>query len=433
MVFRDKSSLMDYGEVLDYILQMEKFGIKLGLSNVTKFLSYLGNPHNSYPTIHVAGTNGKGSVVAIMESILSSAGYRVGVYTSPHLVDFRERIRINGRFIEKKYIVDFINNNRKKIESLPLTYFETVTALAFAYFNDEKVDAALIETGMGGRLDATNVIQPKVTVITNVATEHTKWLGFKIREIAFEKAGIIKPGVPVVTAAVNLDARRVIRQVSEQNKCRLISVFDETQWIIKEITRDNTELDIFTRSNKYYNLRLALPGRHQLENAMAALLAVELFEEATGIKAGKNAVASGFRSVKHDGRLQRISESPEIILDVAHNPAALSRIREYFHEFYDGRNVIALFGILSDKNYAKMLKELDQIAGIIILARPMTDRAADPQMLAEEIAKSRTNYKVIPMVHEAYKAARDICDPGDVILVTGSHYTVGEVLSGLSQ
>ncbi|HBZ01829.1 MAG TPA: tetrahydrofolate synthase, partial [candidate division Zixibacteria bacterium] len=164
---------MEYNEVIEYILQMEKFGIKLGLSNITKFLSYIGNPQESYPMIHVAGTNGKGSTVAIMEAILMAAGYRVGVYTSPHLVDFRERIKINGRLIDKKYITDFFNNNLKKIESLPITFFETVTALAFAYFKDEKVDVALIEAGMGGRLDATNVITPKVTIITNVETEHT--------------------------------------------------------------------------------------------------------------------------------------------------------------------------------------------------------------------------------------------------------------------
>jgi len=433
MLFRNKSSNKTYSEVLDYILQMEKFGIKLGLSNITKFLSYLGNPQNSFPCIHVAGTNGKGSTVAVMESILMSAGYRVGAYTSPHLVDFRERIRINGRFIEKKYITDFINSNLAKIESLPITYFEAVTALAFSYFHDEKVDAALIETGMGGRLDATNVITPKVSIITNVATEHTKWLGFKIREIAFEKAGIVKPGIPVVTAAANIDARRVIRQVCEQNKSRMVSVFEETQWVIKEISRENTELDIFTRSNKYYNLRLALAGRHQLENAVAALLAVELFEEGTGIKASKNAVASGFRSVKHDGRLQKISDSPEIILDVAHNPAALSRIREYFHEFYEDKKIIALFGILSDKDYHNMLMELDQIADVIILTRPMTDRAADPEILAEEMAKTNSNYRVIPMIRDAYKTALEICRPNELILVTGSHYTVGEVLAGLTR
>jgi dihydrofolate synthase/folylpolyglutamate synthase len=422
---------MDYNQVLDYILQMEKFGIKLGLSNITKLLSHLGNPQNSYPTIHVAGTNGKGSTVAVLEAILISAGYRVGVYTSPHLIDFRERIKINGRFIDKKYMTDFFNKHLKKIESLPMTFFEAVTALAFTYFKDERVDVAIIETGMGGRLDATNVIQPKVSIITNVETEHTKWLGFKVRQIAFEKAGIVKPGVPVVTAAQNLDARRVIRQVCEQNKCKLVSIFDETQWIIKNISRDTTELDIFTRSNKYYNLRLSLPGRHQMENAIGALIAAELLEQETGFKVSSNAVANGFRSARWDGRLQRISDSPDIILDVAHNPAAFSRIGEYFREFYPDTRIIAVFGILSDKDYHNMLKELDRIAAVIILTRPMTDRAADPNVLAEDIAKIRTNFQVVPMVRDAFLAAKDLCQPDEVILVTGSHYTVSEVLTSL--
>jgi len=424
---------MNYNEVLDYLFSMEKFGLKLGLTNITRFLSKIGNPHNSFDSIHVAGTNGKGSTVAIMDSILTAAGYRVGTYTSPHLVDFRERITINGKFIDKKYVTDFINDNLKKIKKLGLTYFEAVTGLAFSYFKDEKVDIALIETGLGGRLDATNVIDPKVIVITNVATEHTKWLGFKIREIAAEKAGVIKPGVPVVTAAVNFDARKVIRQTCERQKSNLVSVFDETQWVIKEITRDSTEMDLFTRSNKYYNLRLQLAGRHQLENAMSGLIALELLEDHTGIKISSPSVAAGFRNVKWDGRLQRISNSPDIILDVAHNPAALARIREYFNEFYEDKKVIAVFGILSDKDYKQMLEELDRIADVIILTRPMTDRAADPELLAREIPKDGFNINVIPMVNDAYKAAREIAEEDDVILVTGSHFTVGEVLSNLSE
>ena len=421
---------MDYGQTMEYILQMEKFGIKLGLSNITKFLSYLGNPQNSFPSIHVAGTNGKGSTVAIAEAMLTAAGFRVGVFTSPHLVDFRERIKINGRLIDKKYITDFFNSNFKKIESLPITFFEAVTGLAFNYFKDEQIDIGLIETGMGGRLDATNVINPKVSVITNVETEHTKWLGFKVQQIATEKAGIIKAGVPVVTAAANMDARRVIRQICEQNKCKLVSVFDETQLAIKEITRDNTELDIFTRSNKYYNLRLSLPGRHQLENAICALIAVELFEQQTGMKTSATAVNTGFRSVKWDGRLQRVNQSPDIILDVAHNPAALSRVGEYFREFYPDTKIIAVFGVLSDKDYHTMLKELDRIAKVIILTKPMTERAADPNLLAEEAAKIHTNFQLIPDVREAYRTARELCRPDEVILVTGSHFTVSEVLSG---
>ena len=410
---------------------MERFGIKLGLSNITKLLSYLGNPQNTYPIIHVAGTNGKGSTVAIMESILTAAGYRVGVYTSPHLVDFRERIKIRGRLIEKNYITEFFNKHQKKIESLPITFFEAVTALAFSYLKDEKVDIGLIETGMGGRLDATNVVTPKVTVITNVETEHTRWLGFKIRQIAYEKAGIIKPGVPVVTAARNHDARHVIKQVATQNKCKLVSVFDETQWAMKSISSTVSEMDIFTRSNKYYNLRLSLPGRHQVENAICALIGVELFEQETGMKSSSIAVAQGFRNVRWDGRLQRISEKPDIILDVAHNPAAIERIGEYFREFYSGKKIISVFGILSDKDYHKMLKELDKFANVIILTRPITDRAADLEVLAEDIAKIHTNFQVIPMVRDAYLAAKALCQPDEVVLVTGSHYTVGEVLSNL--
>jgi dihydrofolate synthase/folylpolyglutamate synthase len=422
---------MEYNEVIDYILQMEKFGVKLGLSNITRLLTYLGNPQNDFPTIHVAGTNGKGSTVAVMEAIFMAAGYRVGVYTSPHLVDFRERIKINGKFIGKKHITDFFNSHRKKIESMPITFFEAVTALAFGYFKQENVDLAIIETGLGGRLDATNVIIPRVSIITNVETEHTKWLGFKVQQIASEKAGIVKSGIPVVTAAQNLDARRVIRQVCEQNKCKLISIFDETQWIIKSISKDDTEMDIFTRSNKYYNLRLALPGRHQLENAICALIGVELFEQQTGMKSSSSAVANGFRNVRWDGRLQRISNSPDIVLDVAHNPAAISRIREYFKEFYPDNRIIAVFGILSDKDYHQMLKELDRIAEIIILTRPMTERAADPNLLAEDIAKIHSNFQIVPMVRDAYQSAKELAKPDEVILVTGSHYTVGEVLQSL--
>jgi dihydrofolate synthase/folylpolyglutamate synthase len=189
-------------------------------------------------------------------------------------------------------------------------------------------------------------------------------------------------------------------------------------------------MDIFTRSNKYYNLRLALPGRHQLENAICALIGVELLGQETGMKSSSTAVAAGFRSVKWDGRLQRVAEAPDIILDVAHNPAAISRIREYFKEFYPEKRIIAVFGILSDKDYHKMLMELDRIADVIILTRPMTDRAADPNLLAEDAAKIHGNFQVIPMVREAFIAAKDLAKPDEVILITGSHYTVGEVLSG---
>jgi len=419
---------MEYNEILHYLLDLELFGVKLGLTNINRILTLLGDPHKAYPTIHIAGTNGKGSTSAIITSILANCGYRVGLYTSPHLVDFRERIRINDKLISKKHITDFFTVNKERFEPINPTFFEVVTALAFDYFRQEKVDIAVIETGLGGRLDATNVVTPVVSVITNIDFEHTKQLGTQISQIAMEKAGIIKNGVPVVTAVKNIETGRVLRQPCVARKTKLISIFEETQYVIKEINESKTELDVLTRSQKYYNLRLALPGRHQLDNAVCALIAAEVAESA-GLKITPIGVSNGFRTVKWPGRLQRISREPEIILDVGHNPAAMTTLWEYFKEFYPQRNIVTVFGILSDKDSSKMLQTLERFTSTIILTKPMSDRAADPEMLAREAAKITTNFQVIPHVRDAYKAALEHAQPTDVVLVTGSHYTVGEILA----
>jgi len=421
---------MDYKDVLDYLLRLEMFGMKLGLDNISRILSFLNNPHKSYPTIHIAGTNGKGSTAAIMESILANSGYRIGLYTSPHLVEFRERIRINGRFIDQKYVTDFFTDVEEKFEAINPTFFEAVTALAFAYFRDEKVDLAIIETGLGGRFDATNVITPVASVITNIEKEHTKHLGREISQIAFEKAGIIKSGVPVITAVGHLDASRIIRQTCKQRKSNLISVFDETQWVIQNINDRNTEMDIFTRSQKYFNLRLMLPGRHQLENAICGIVAAEQAEP-LNIKLTPTGAVLGFRDVKWPGRLQKIGKDPEIILDVGHNPAAMKRLYEYFKEFYSNRNIIAVFGILADKDSNLMLAELGRFADVMIITKPMTDRAADPEKLARQASHLTSNFQIIPHVRDAVKTAIEHAKPDDVILITGSHYTVGEAMSQL--
>jgi dihydrofolate synthase/folylpolyglutamate synthase len=422
---------MEYKEVLDYLLKLETFGMKLGLDNINRILSLLGNPHKSYPSIHIAGTNGKGSTAAILESILAASGYRIGLYTSPHLVDFRERIRINGRQIDPKYVADFFTDIKDKLDTINPTYFEVTTALAFKYFQDEKVDLAVIETGLGGRFDSTNVLMPIASVITNIDLEHTKHLGNSISQIALEKAGIIKSGVPVITAAKNLEAKRVIRQTCKQRKSNLISVYDETQWVIQDISERNTEMDIFTRSQKYYNLRLSLPGRHQLENAICAILAAEQAEP-LGIRLTPTGATLGFRDVKWPGRLQKASKSPEIILDVGHNPAAMKILFEYFKEFYRDRYIIAVFGILSDKDAHKMMVELDRFTDVIILTKPMTDRAADPEMLARQASHLTDNFQIIPHVRDAVTTAINAARPTDLVLITGSHYTVGEALSQLT-
>ena len=422
---------MNYREAQEYLLQLELFGMKLGLDNITRILSTLGNPQKTYPTIHIAGTNGKGSTAAILESILAASGNRVGLFSSPHLVDFRERIRINGRMIDQKFVADFITEMKDRFDDIKPTFFEATTALAFEYFRVEKVDAAIIEVGLGGRFDSTNVLQPAATVITNIDLEHTKHLGNTLDKIAFEKAGIIKKGVPIITAAKNNEGKRVIREIAKKNKANLISVFDETQWVIQDINQRNTELDVFTRSEKYYNLRLSLPGRHQLENAMCAILAAEA-AEAKGLKMTPTGAVLGFRDVKWLGRLQRISTSPEIILDVAHNPSAMKTLYEYFKEFYADRHVIAVLGILSDKDSHKMLTELNRFVNTIILTKPTTDRAADPEVLARQASHITSNYQVIPHVRDAVSSAIEHANEDEVVLITGSHYTVGEALAQMN-
>jgi dihydrofolate synthase/folylpolyglutamate synthase len=318
-----------------------------------------------------------------------------------------------------------------KFDSIKPTFFEATTALAFQYFQDEKVDLAIIEVGLGGRFDSTNVIQPVASVITNIDQEHTKHLGNDISQIAFEKAGIVKNGVPVVTAAKHIDAKRVIRQACKRKKSNLISIFDETQYVIQDISERNTEMDIFTRSQKYYNLRLSLPGRHQLENAICAIVASEMAEP-LGINLTTTGAVLGFRDVKWSGRLQKVSKDPEIILDVGHNPGAMKKLYEFFKEFYKDRYIISVFGILSDKDSNKMLTELNRFSDVIILTKPMTDRAADPELLARQVSHVSSNYQVIPHVREAVNAAIEHAKADDVVLITGSHYTVGEALSQMN-
>ncbi len=423
---------MDYRQAVSYLFDLEKFGIKLGLENITRFLDRIGNPHNRFPAIHVAGTNGKGSTAAILEALLTSAGFKVGLYTSPHLVDFRERIRIGRRPVEREYVTEFVRSKKDLIEEIPVTFFEVVSALAFSYFAEQRVNIAVCETGLGGRLDATNVLKTEVSIITNVDLEHTDHLGSSVSEIAREKAGIIKEGVPTVTASNNFEVKRVLRNTCRKRKAPLVSIYDEAQWLVKEVGLKGSRLDVFTRSNKYVNLRLNLVGRHQLENAMCALLAIEILQD-NGWRVPKRAVREGLAQVVWRGRLELLSERPTVLADVAHNPPAMKIIKENLQELFPEKRFLVVLGILSNKNYVEMLNEVGRFAKVIYLTKPITERAADPELLAREVSKQGSNFKVIPVVKEAYKYALSQARPEEVVLVTGSHYTVGEVMAALSQ
>lgn len=339
-----------------YLSSLEKFGINLGLERIEFLLNKLGNPQLKFKSIHVAGTNGKGSTCAMIASILKEAGYKVGLYTSPHLFDYRERIKIDGRDISPK---DFqqglarIRRISRELKEKP-TVFEVLTAVAFWYFAKRKVDYAVVEVGMGGRLDATNVITPLVSVITNIDYEHTKILGKTLAKIAYEKAGIIKAGIPVVTAERKREALEVIKQVTERKKTNL-----------KIVERKQKAESRTQNAGK-------LIGAHQQLNDACALTAIHM----AGIKVSKSAIEAGLRKVRWPARFQVVSKKPLTIVDGAHNPAGAKVLRETLQAEFPGRKFSFVVGMQEDKNARGILAELKPVAREIILTRSAHKQSA---------------------------------------------------------
>lgn len=415
---------MNYEETLSYLYDLQRFGIKLDLSNTISLTKHLGSPHLKFPSIHIAGSNGKGSVAAILQSILSAAGYRTGLYTSPHLVDYRERIRIGDELIDKNFILNFVDDLKDEINKNGYTFFEVTTALAFSYFADRKVDIAVLETGMGGRLDSTNIVNPLISIITDISLEHINHLGTTLAQIAFEKAGIIKNGVPTITSAEDQGVFQVIKNVCAQRKSTLSEGFKNSDVRIHRLSLDQTIFDF----GQYKNLELNLGGRHQVTNACLAISAVEKLKE-TGWKIESNAVRNALKDVRWQGRLQIFRKNPLTLLDVAHNPAGTKALVDALDEFFSDKEIIFIFGVMADKDYPSMLKEICRKAKFIVLTKPNYKRAADLELLKEVVVKQDKPYKILPQVKEAYIFVLRNAKREDVICITGSHFTVGEFLS----
>ncbi|KPK77027.1 MAG: hypothetical protein AMJ89_03160 [candidate division Zixibacteria bacterium SM23_73] len=415
---------MNYEETLSYLYNLERFGIKLDLSNTISLINRLGNPHLKFPCIHIAGSNGKGSVAAMLQSILCATGYRTGLYTSPHLVDYRERIRIGDELIEKNFILNFVDDLKEEISKNGYTFFEVTTALAFSYFADKKVDIAVLETGMGGRLDSTNIVTPLFSIITDISLEHTNHLGTTLPQIAFEKAGIIKNGVPTITSVEDQGVFQVIKNVCAQRKSTLYIGFENSDVKIHRLSLDQTVFDF----GQYKNLKLNLGGRHQVTNACLAISAIEKLKE-MGWKIGSKAVRGALKSVNWRGRLEIFRETPLTLLDVAHNPAGTKALVDALDEFFPKKEIIFIFGVMADKDYPSMLKEICRKTKSIVLTKPNYKRAADPELLEKVVIKQNKPYEIVPEVKQAHILALKNAKSDDVICITGSHFTVGEFLS----
>lgn len=433
-LLRKKSVLQDgalmkkekkpYQEGIKYLYGLQKFGIKFGLSKTSTLLEAFGNPHEGQKYIHIAGTNGKGSVAAFVASILKHAGLKVGLYSSPHLVRFTERFRINDEEITPEKAAGLITELREVfVSEEPPTFFEATTAMALLYFAREQTDIAIMEVGMGGRLDATNVITPLVCLITNISMEHQFYLGSRLLDIAAEKGGIIKKGIDVITGATQPAVISLFESICEEKGAPL--------WRLgKDIRYRNTGSGLHYHGTKQRlnQLQLGLNGSFQGRNAALALAIIERLGE-KGYKVSSRNIREGLKLTTWHGRMQVVAKNPTIILDGAHNPSAIRTLANSVKREMNYRRLILVIGVMEDKQINEILRGIVPHSDYVIFTRPVYSRAASPEVLAAEAAPLGKPGEVVPLLTVALNRAKEMADPSDLILVTGSLFTVGEAMT----
>ena len=418
-----------YQAALDYIYEYVDFSLShqddlsiddFNLISMRTLVASLGNPDQTYPSIHVAGTKGKGSVCAFCATALQAQGYKVGMYTSPHLQDFEERIQIDGVPISRQEFVDLVDKIKPHVEAIPnLTTFHITTAMAFWYFALNKVDVAVIEVGLGGRLDSTNVISPFISVITALYLEHTHILGDTIEEIAAEKAGIIKPGVPVVVAPQVDSAREVIEKIAARQNSSLTQVGQEYRFEEREHSLDGQKLLIWNGGKPPAEFYIGLLGPHQAENAAVAYVTLQIANQ-LGLTIEDKAIQEGFSLTEWPGRFEILRREPPVVVDSGHTPGAMGKIQQTMDEYFPGRPLWLVFGVSDDKDVEGMFKELKPRLKKIYCAQSTHPRALDPAVLAELSNGVGVPVEVIPNVGDALEAAMAEAPKGDVVMVAGS-------------
>ena len=411
-------------QAIAYLQKLPSKEVKPGLSRVRALLAAVGHPQDTLRTVHVGGTNGKGSVVAMLASALRAAGYRVGVYTSPHLVSYRERMQINREWIsEEKFseLADELMSIAETMTDKP-SQFEFLTAMSFLYFARERVDWAVIEVGLGGRFDATNIIHPAISVVTNVELDHTDLLGDTLAKIAWEKAGIAKPGVALVTGEAKPEPLAVIERECAATGSRLVRAN-------VKITRRDFDWDSQTLEIEGLgSVQLGLLGGYQIENAAVAVMALRELQKQ--ISLSDRAIIRGLEQARWPGRFEVIQKAPYVVLDGAHNPhgvAALCEdLKRYYEKFLGGRKFL-LFGMMADKDFYRSAEMLFPQFDEISLVCPPSPRAAEPKLLAEIATHLGIKTMIFPSTEEALGKIREKMDVRDLLCVAGSLYLVGEV------
>ena len=422
---------MNYSEAMVYFESLGKFGIQLGLDRIKALLNKMEHPELRFRSVHVTGTNGKGSTSAMIAAVLTEAGIRTGLYTSPHLIDYTERLQINGANISREAFANVIDRTRLAAEAIisdgmeSPTEFEVLTAAAFLWFAQEKAEIVVVEVGLGGLLDSTNVIFPAVAVITNVTLEHTDRCGNTVEAIAHHKAGIIKPGIPVVTAASGA-ALEVIETVAKQAGalCEVLgrdfTVTDRSY----EQAQQSFRLFVGPTDSELYSIRLL--GRHQAENAALAIRTCQLLGKHDS-RLTSAVIRAGIAQAIWPGRFEIFPGAPVLILDGAHNPDGIRTLRQTLDDIFFNREIVFLFGVLADKNHAEMAKILFRRHDRAVVVRPHSDRAADVADIAGEITGAVATVKTADTISEGLELAKNWAGPDGLVCAAGSLYMIGEV------
>ncbi|HKZ45040.1 MAG TPA: folylpolyglutamate synthase/dihydrofolate synthase family protein [Anaerolineales bacterium] len=426
-----------YQQALDYLFSYVDYSLKhtdelvraeFNLERMVDLMHLLGDPQNDYPIIHVAGTKGKGSTSAFLASAMEQAGYSTGLYTSPHLVDFCERIQVDDSPISHPELADLVQEIKPYVNKVPfITTFELTTALSFLYFSRRKVNAAVIEVGMGGRLDATNIVNPVVSVITSISLDHTAVLGNTVALIAAEKAGIIKKGIPVVSSPQVPEALEVIRKIADQRDSPLTLV--GVDWMFAEVSSslDGQDFKIWQKGKEALNFSTGMLGLHQVQNAATAYAALQIANQ-NALNVSEEAIRSGFKKTFWPARFEVVRRDPPIILDSAHNMDSFIKLHDTLDEYFPGKKVILIFGASEDKDIATMLTELKPRLRQVILTKSTHPRALDPEVLAKLAEELEIPYLVLPTVPASFEEALLLAEKEeDIILSAGSIFVTAEV------
>ena len=430
---------MNYNEALDYIHSTYKFGSKLGLDNIRCLLELMGNPHKSLKFIHVAGTNGKGSTSTFINSILVEEGYKVGLFTSPYLEEFTERIRINGENIPKDDLAEVTEVVKSKVDIMVSqgrphpTEFEIVTAIAMLYYKLQEVNFVVLEVGLGGRLDSTNVIEDSlVSVITPIGFDHMEYLGNTLSKIAYEKAGIIKSQGLVVIHPQDREAMETIKEVSNEREAQLFAAPIDSI-IIRKYDEYSIKFDVELSDEKFHDLEIKLLGKHQVNNAVVALTAIKILSRHNNLNVSEASIRNGLKKARWPGRLEVLRRKPTLLLDGAHNTHGAKALKESIQEIFKYNKLIVVIGVLEDKDVEGILNEIIPLSDKVIITKPNNPRAISVDILGEKIKTFHKEVLIYENINDAVDKSLKISKEDDLVLYCGSLYMIGDIRTVLNK